>query len=107
MEFGNWVPGTITGFAAILLAVLGYFLQKRERQTTQGYTGRTPTPPTTQEVWQRLDEMERVLRSAVFILGEVAEQWPHDHAPILSRRHVAVLAEKGYLPPEWEPKTNS
>lgn len=50
-----------------------------------------------------MDHLERVVRSSIVLLGEVAEQWPGDHPPVLSKRHVAVLAAEGYMPPEWDP----
>lgn len=101
-----WVPGSITGAVALLsVFVAGWLQARRERRAAERQI-REPSPPTTQEVWRRLDDVERVLRSGMVLLGEVAEQWPGDHAPVLSRRHVAVLAEAGYLPPEWEPLTD-
>jgi hypothetical protein len=53
-----------------------------------------------------VDKLERVVRSSVVIIGEVADQWQGDHPPILSKRHVAVLASEGYMPPEWDPAVN-
>lgn len=64
-----------------------------------------PDPPTTQQVWDRLDRVERVLGSSIVLLGEVAEQWSGSHPPVLSRRHVAVVSDAGYMPPEWDPDT--
>jgi hypothetical protein len=100
-----WFPGAVTGslalFGVVFVALLSTWRDRRkERDAT-----RTPTPPTTQQVWERLDKMERVVQASVAILGEVADQWPHDHVPVLSKRHVAVLMEAGYMPAEWEPET--
>jgi hypothetical protein len=47
--------------------------------------------------------MERAFKSSIVLLGEVAEQTVDHHPPlILSRRHVAILSEGGYLPAEWD-----
>lgn len=111
----NWIPGFVTGSLAIIAVVVTGWLQSRrerraadraaklakEQQTT---ASQTPTPPSTQEVWARLDKVEKVLGSTVVLLGEVADQWQAEHPPILSRRHVAVVADAGYMPAEWEPQ---
>lgn len=101
--FGSLITAAISGFVAITVVFIAGWLQsKRERHTARTATY-TPSPPTTQEVWVRLDRVERVMRSSVALLGEVAEQWPHDHVPVLSKRHVSVLQSEGYMPPEWDP----
>lgn len=97
-----WVPGFVTGSLALLgVFVAGWYQSRRERHAADR-TVRTPTPPTTQEVWQRMDRMERAFRSSLVLLGEVAEQWEGEHPPRLTKRHLMILAEEGYLPPEWE-----
>jgi hypothetical protein len=101
-----WVPGLLAGSAAILVALVGGWLQSRRETKARSHATHTPSPPSTQEVWQRLDHVERVVRSAVYVLGEVAEQWEGESPPVLSRKHVAVLDVEGYLPPEWEPLTS-
>lgn len=102
----SWVPGAVTGALALVGVMVAGWLQSRRDRDAANRQGRQPSPPSTQEVWSRLDHLERVLRSSVYLLGEVAEQWPHDSPPVLSRKHVAILSDEGYLPPEWEPKTN-
>ena len=103
MDQAAWVPGAITGSLALIgVFVTGWLQSRRERRAAQTAASH-PSPPTTQEVWVRMDHLERVVRSSIVILGEVAEQWPEDHKPVLSKRHVAVLAAEGYMPPEWDP----
>lgn len=99
-----WLPGFVTGSLAILGVIVAGWMQTRRERRNAAHATRSPTPPTTQEVWQRVDKLERVVRSSVVIIGEVADQWQGDHPPILSRRHVAVLAHEGYMPPEWDPQ---
>lgn len=112
---GNWIPGFITGGLALIAVFVGGWLQsRRERQASDrqaklalsqhSMTSASPTPPTTQEVWTRLDKVEKVLGSTVVLLGEVADQWQAEHPPVLSRRHVSIVAEAGYMPPEWDPQ---
>lgn len=107
-----WFPGFVTGTLALLGVVVASIFQNRRekrnreaaRLTAQEDTTK-PAPPSTQQVWDRLDRVERVLQSSIVLLGEVAEQWQGEHPPVLSRRHVAVVAEAGYMPAEWEPET--
>lgn len=103
MILDNVLPGLTTGLLALAGIFLGGYLQSRRERKNAQRAASSPSPPTTQEVWVRLDALERVVRSSVVLLGEVADQWVGEHPPILSRRHVAVLAEAGYMPPEWDP----
>lgn len=101
-----WVPGAVTGGLALLAAILsgittGWLQARRERRARE-YASGAPGAPTVQEIWQRQDKMERAFRSSLVLLGEVAKQWDGVHPPKLPRRHIAVLAEGGYLPPELE-----
>lgn len=97
-----WVPGAITGTLALVGVLLtGWFQSRRERQKDQRASG-TPGAPTVQEIWQRQDKMETAFRSALVLLGEVAEQWDGEHPPVLSKRHMNILSEGGYLPPEFD-----
>lgn len=94
----------LSALFTIVGSFVSWFLARRERKDKDRYTSQTPTPPSTQEVWRRLDDVEQVVRSAVVLLGEVADQWTADHPPVLSKRHVAILSAKGYMPPEWDPQ---
>lgn len=101
-----WLPGAVTGGLALIAAVLsgivnGAMQARRERQKDQRSSS-TPGAPTVQEIWQRQDKMERAFRSALVLLGEVADQWDGERPPVLSKRHMNILAEGGYLPPEFD-----
>jgi hypothetical protein len=98
------VTGTLALIGVVFVAVLQTFRERRRDVSAQQNLIKTPEPPTTQQVWERLDRVERVLSSSIVILGEVADQWQGEHPPILSKQHVAVLAAAGYMPPEWEPQ---
>lgn len=93
----------ISGGFTLVGTILAWFLARRDKKDQRVHDVRTPVPPTTQEVWNRLDRVEKVLGSSVVLLGEVADQWQGEHPPILSRRHVAIVTEAGYMPAEWEP----
>lgn len=99
-----WFPGFVTGTLALVGVVVAAVMQGRRERRKSRDDSKTPAPPTTQQVWERMDRVERVLSSAVVLLGEVADQWQGEHPPILSKRHVAVLTEAGYMPSEWEPE---
>ena len=94
----------ISGGFTLVGTVLAWFLARRDKRDQRRHDSQNPTPPSTQEVWTRLDKVEKVLGSTVVLLGEVADQWQSEHPPVLSKRHVAIVAEAGYMPPEWEPK---
>lgn len=104
-----WFPGFVTGSLALLAVLAGGVIQtvrERRRDAAAVATAiKTPEPPTTQQVWERLDRTEKALSAAIVLLGEVADQWQGEHPPILSKRHVAILVTAGYMPPEWEPVT--
>lgn len=106
-----WFPGFLSGTLALIgVIVASIFQNRREKRNREAArvaaqdSTRTPAPPTTQQVWDRLDKVERVLSSSIVLLGEVADQWQGEHPPVLSRKHVAVVAAAGYMPVEWEPE---
>lgn len=93
----------ISGAFTLVGTILAWVLARRDKKDQRAHDVRSPAPPSTQEVWTRLDRVERVLGSSVVLLGEVADQWQGDHPPVLSKRHVAIVTEAGYMPSEWEP----
>lgn len=94
----------VSGAFTMVGSLLAWWLARRDKREQRVYEVMTPSPPSTQEVWNRLDKVERVLGSTVVLLGEAADQWPHDHEPVFSKRHVLIVAEAGYMPPEWDPQ---
>lgn len=104
MNLEPWFPGFVTGSLALIGVLIVAAMQtwRERRKDRDAY--KTPTPPTTQQVWERLDRVESVLSSSIILLSEVADQWQGEQPPTLSRRHVATVARAGYLPPEWDPK---
>lgn len=99
-----WFPGFVTGSLALVGVIIVAVLQTWRERRKERESTKTPSPPTTQQVWERLDKVETVLGSTVVLLGEVADQWQAEHPPVLSRRHVAIVAAAGYMPPEWDPQ---
>lgn len=94
----------ISGAFTFIGTLLAWILARRDKKDERGFTVQTPTPPSTQEVWVRLDATERVADSAVILLGKAADHWPEGVAPpIFPKRHVLVLAEEGKMPPKWDP----
>lgn len=93
----------ISGGFTLIGTFLAWVLARRDKKDERQHTGQTPTPPSTQEVWTRLDKTEKVADSAVILLGKVADQWPDDSTPVFPKRHVMVLAEEGFMPPQWDP----
>lgn len=97
-EIRSWAQMILTAGAVLGAAIVAARAQIRNRRETARDSASTPTPPTTAEVWARMDAFETVMRAAVGLLEEVVEQMPPGFSPKLSRRHVAVLHEHGYLP---------
>lgn len=102
-----WVPGLLTGVFAVLVATVSGYFQNRKEIADRLSKNSSPTPPSTAEVWARLDSTERALKAAVELLEELAEQWPGKTGPKLPKRAVNTLSELGYLPREWDPKEES
>lgn len=98
----NWLPGLITGGLALIGVIGAGLLQSRRERNKDRRASATPGAPTVQEIWQRQDRMEAAFRASLVLLGEVAEQWDSDFPPVLSKRHLRILAEGGYLPPEFD-----
>lgn len=105
MTLEPWFPGFVTGSLALLGVLIVAMLQTFREHRKDQDSIRTPAPPTTQQVWERLDRVEVVLGSSIILLSEVADQWKADKPPVLSKRNVAIVAAAGYMPPEWDPKT--
>ncbi|QCQ57471.1 hypothetical protein SEA_SUCHA_26 [Microbacterium phage Sucha] len=83
-------------------STLAWFLARKDKREDRAAASATPGAPTVQEIWQRQDRIENALRSALVILGEVAEQVDDPHELVLSKRHLKVLSDGGYLPPEFD-----
>lgn len=103
-----WFPGFVTGTLALIgvlgVAALQTWRERRKASEDRNQASTAPTPPSTQQVWERLNDTEIVLRAAISLIGEVADQWAEPHPPVLSKRNVDILVDKGYLPSEWVPK---
>lgn len=96
-----WVPGFITGSLALIGVLAAAWLQTRRERAAHARNSATPGAPTVQEIWIRQDKMERCFKSALVLLEEVAEQESVDPTQ-LSKKHLKVLADAGYLPAEWD-----
>lgn len=96
-----WFPGFVTGTLALIGVVIVGLLQNRREKRQRGFNSTAPGAPTVQQVWERQDRMERAFKSALVLLGEVAEQ-TEGQPLVLSRKHVGILAAGNYLPKEWD-----
>ena len=73
----------------------------RNRREGNRDAARTPTPPTTLQVWERLDRMETRVGALVGVLHDVARQWPAGASgPVLNEEHLRILEDT--LPPQWK-----
>lgn len=94
----------ISGGFTLIGTLLAWLLARRDKKDERVFTVQTPTPPSTQEVWTRLDKTEKVANSAVILLEDTADQWPDDAIPpVFPKRHVTILSEAGYMPAKWDP----
>lgn len=100
------------GVFAILSGLFGPYISgwfaRRLQRSQQKHDASAPTPPTTQQVWERMDrmearanELEDIMGAAVGALAEVADQWTGPH-PKISPRFRAVLEKHGHLPEQWK-----
>lgn len=86
------------GVATVIAAVASPAIAGLWTRITQRRALATPAPPSTVEVWARMDHVERVLRAALSVALKYTEEWPEGHPrPKLSRQHVAILIDEGYL----------
>lgn len=92
----------LSGVFTIVGSTLAWFLARKDKREDRRAASATPGAPTVQEIWQRQDRMETAFRASLVLLGEVADQWDSDFPPVLSKRHLKILAEGGYLPPEFD-----
>lgn len=93
----------ISGGFTLVGTFLAWLLARRDKKDDRKHTTHSPTPPSTQEVWARLDRTEKVANSAVILLEDTADQWPVDSDPVFPKRHVMILSEAGYMPSRWDP----
>lgn len=96
-----WQIVLLSGCITIVASTLAWYLARKDKREERTAAAGTPGAPTVQEIWIRQDLMERAFRSALVLLGEVAEQEEVDPER-LSKRHLRILSEGNYLPPEWE-----
>ncbi|XAO35636.1 hypothetical protein SEA_FIRECASTLE_29 [Microbacterium phage FireCastle] len=92
----------LSGAFTLVGSTLAWFLARKDKREERVAASATPGAPTVQEIWQRQDKMETAFKSALVILGEVAEQVDDPHELVLSKRHLKILADGGYLPPEFD-----
>lgn len=94
-------------FIAVVAGGFGltqFFLNRGEQRRVRREAAGQPTPPTTAEVWARLDRVEQEMRAVLGVLYDVAEQWPGAHPPKLAQHHVRILGDK--LPMEWRERVD-
>ena len=97
----------VTLIVAILAGIFGlwqWLLNRNEERRKRREAASQPTPPTTAEVWARLDRVETEMRAMLGVLYDVAEQQP-GWKPTLAREHVRILGDK--LPMEWRERVDS
>lgn len=92
----------LSGLFTIVGSTVAWWLARRDKREERKAAAATPGAPTVQEIWQRQDTMERAFRASLVILGEVAEQTDGKIHLKLSHKHLKILADGGYLPPEFD-----
>lgn len=93
---GDWLS-----VGAIIIALIGGGFGLWQNHLNRGDAAiqrRTPAPPTTVEVWSRLDRIEIEMRALLGVVYDVAEQQP-GWKPKLDPEHKRILGDK--LPMEW------
>lgn len=85
--------GALLAFAAV---IYGGVSARRNRREQEANVNRSPTPPTTQEVWDRLASTEHKLAAAVRIISALGDQW-QGPAPTLDPADLAELEDTAPL----------
>lgn len=103
---GEWATFVALGVAALagLFGLWQWVLNRNEERRKRREAASSPTPPTTAEVWARMDRVEKEMRAILGVLYDVAEQWPGIHPPKLAADHVRILGDK--LPMEWRERVS-
>lgn len=98
---GATVATLIVALLALAGTIYANVSARRNRREAEANTNRSPTPPTTQQVWDRLDRVERQLAAMVRIVEQVADQWPADHpGPVIAPEDLGIL-EDTWVPEKW------
>ncbi len=98
-ESGSFWASVVAGLFALAAAVYAGRSARRNRAEQEQNANRSPTPPTTQQVWDRLDRLENKLQAMGRVLTQAAEQWPSDHAgPTFEPEDIALLEDTMPLP---------
>lgn len=99
-SWGTIVAAVIAAAAAIVSGVYAAVSARRNRREEDEWAARTPEPPTTQQVWERLDELERKYTAIGNVLYTLAEHWPEDQPiPEFDPEDIDILGET--LPPRF------
>lgn len=105
-----WVPGAVTGslalVAAVLTGILTSVLSARRDRNNANRDANRATPPSTQQVWDRLDKVEKALGAGLILLGESVEQHNNPGTLKFNKSAIRTLRETGYMPAELEDVLN-
>jgi len=97
---GSAIATIVAALIALGAAIYAGRAARRNRREQEDYASRTPSPPTTQEVWTRLDTVERKMQALVRIVHDTAEQWPETAPPpTFSPTDLAILEDT--MPAAW------
>jgi hypothetical protein len=89
-KFLDWVPAIIAGCFVIIAAII----QWGNRRDADEVKSRKMTPPDWNEVWQRLDAVEKKQAAASRLVTQLLLQWPNDRPPpILDKQDVELLSD--------------
>lgn len=97
----------ITGIFALIAGAYAARSARRNKQQEYQHDDRTPSPPTTQQVWDRQNQIEKdlgaKLQAALTILWQLSEDWPEGvPTPTLDEEALKVLSD--VIPPRLKPK---
>lgn len=106
MPDGSFWATVIAATFALAAAVYAGRSARKNRREQEENSSRSPEPPTTQQVWDRLARVELVVAAAVSMLRDVADQWGTDRPPpVFQDRDLRMLEDTGNLPPQWRRRT--
>lgn len=96
---GSFWASVVAGLFALTAAIYAGRSARRNRAEQEQNANRSPTPPTTQQVWDRLDRLEVKFAAMGRVLASAAEQWPADHeGPTFDPKDIALLEDTMPLP---------
>lgn len=90
---GLIIAAFVSGGLGFLGGLFALYSSRRNRRESEAHEDSTPERPTTQQVWDRLDRVERRDTALIRILVDVVDQLPDGFRPLVNKADVDELED--------------